>query len=479
MLTLSNSTLRTRAASALALVASFGLLTGCDASGPEAVGQTAFQLTTTTPAAATTADEAAEAASLSELARTFAVALGSSPAVRNEVRRDLADSRYTAEHKLHLQSHLAAQAAEGKGKLLAAMAKETGRTESEVISLASSVRELEFYLPVADHRARWRGGKDMLVAALLDDEDEAPVGFGLDGRSVTLSAEAPPDTPVLSVVPVETDFTQPLPASVTNTGDAGGAAIGTYAVDRAKATGAFGPGPIGTTSFEDPCDDPNAILPPECGGGSGSGGGGSVSPGLYYTAANLAFVGEAWVRGQPEIEVHTRLSYVNQNGSRTVYEESCAAAAYTDMFSGSRRFDQNDENWTGRALVVSEDEFNSIGNSSGNTRGVEVTLWEDDTDRCAIVTNDNDQWQTNAILAGSTAVLFGLQTSNDNLGIFSIVTGIASIAAGLYDTIYDGQDEYLGKIELQESTLGDFSPVFYRNENGRQRNGTAKLELVN
>ena len=465
-------------------------LSGCDSTGPTA--PEAPSSTTSLTTASNTIDEADEAASLTELARTFAVALGSSPAVRNEVRRDLADSRYTAEHKLHLQNHLVAQADRGKGKLLAAMAEETGRTKAEVLALAQSVRELEFYLPVAAHRTRWRGGKDMVVAALLDNEEEAPVGFGLGGQPVALSSEAPPDIPALSLVPVETDFAAPLPASVTNTNDAGGAAIGTYAVGKAKAPAALGPTQVGTTSFEDPCEDPNAILPPECGGGSGSGGGTSP-PGLYYTGADLAFVGEAWVRGEPEIEVHVmpyfdpdNYSYGGSLFTSTTNTSSCQAG---NGQSGLRDFDQNDESWSGNALILDEGQLGDFTLIDADGRPIYtyvVTLWEDDYRECDLQTNIDVSNHISAIATGP-ALFFGAlaaYTVDAYPGNWSGVLGLAAIAAGTAVAVsnsawrfFHTNDEFLGVVvgpagERTAPTTGTFTLIV--NSSGQQ-NGTISL----
>ena len=59
--------------------------------------------------------------------------------------------------------------------------------------------------PVPAHRAAWSGGEDILVATARED-GEAPVAFDMRGRRRLLDADARPATPVLAVVPVETDF---------------------------------------------------------------------------------------------------------------------------------------------------------------------------------------------------------------------------------------------------------------------------------
>ena len=68
---------------------------------------------------------------------------------------------------------------------------------------------LELYMPVPAHRAAWKGDDRILVATAHADH-EAPVAYDVRGRRQILSADAPPGTPVLALVPVETDFGENL-----------------------------------------------------------------------------------------------------------------------------------------------------------------------------------------------------------------------------------------------------------------------------
>ena len=114
--------------------------------------------------------------------------------------RDALDRSPIREHKLHFQRFL-----RGPGHALSALAKAGGEAESAVDADARAAVALEVYLPVAAHREAWRGGADILVATAREDR-EAPVAFDVRGRRRLLSPDAPPDSPVLAVVPVETDF---------------------------------------------------------------------------------------------------------------------------------------------------------------------------------------------------------------------------------------------------------------------------------
>src|SRR5919106_1234045 len=70
----------------------------------------------------------------------------------------------------------------GGRSLLSAVARAGGRSEDSVERLLRDAGPIEVYLPVPDHRSRWTGGGDLIVAAQLD-EHEAPFGVDLTGRA--------------------------------------------------------------------------------------------------------------------------------------------------------------------------------------------------------------------------------------------------------------------------------------------------------
>src|SRR5437762_14165957 len=67
-------------------------------------------------------------------------------------------------------------------------------------------------LPVPAHRRAWTGGANVLVATAIGDHD-VPVAFDVHGNRRLLDPEHPPATPVIAVVPVETDFS-PKPSAL-------------------------------------------------------------------------------------------------------------------------------------------------------------------------------------------------------------------------------------------------------------------------
>lgn len=150
--------------------------------------------------------------------RALAMALANSD-VRSSVYSAIRASPYR-EGKLHLRSLLSAN---GSSLLAAARNYEPG-----LQAALDSLVDVEFYMPVRAHRRAWTGGSNLIVAGVLRDDGRIPMAFDLAGNEVVIhSAQQPPDTPTLAVVPVETNFT-PLPSSAT---DASAAVVdppGTY-----------------------------------------------------------------------------------------------------------------------------------------------------------------------------------------------------------------------------------------------------------
>lgn len=200
----------------------------------------------------------AETQQLEGAARRLALALAD-PEFRARFRDRLARSPYR-EGKLHLQRTLEAGGAVERR----AIARLTGETPEVTDSVYRSAPALEVYLPVPGHRAIWQGDARFLVATAAAD-GEIPVAFDPQGGRHLLDPTRPPKTPVIAVVPVETDF------------------------DAIPAGGAVG----GNTTCPDPAT---------CGG---NGGGGTPTPGLYMTKAHFEDDFEGWLKGSPEFEIQT------------------------------------------------------------------------------------------------------------------------------------------------------------------------------
>lgn len=189
---------RTRVSTALMSVLAMGIVSCSDAPtdlGPEQK-----------PGAEVEASNAALNAmevQAQEIARFVALALREDE-VRTDIWRRIQQSPYP-EQKLDFRRLFT------EGSALAVrVGAVSGLQHSQILARLDQVGPLEFYMPVPDHREKWIGGDDLLVAtALIDAEGHHPVGFTLDGQMVQLDRRTPPQRPTLAVVPAETDFEAP------------------------------------------------------------------------------------------------------------------------------------------------------------------------------------------------------------------------------------------------------------------------------
>ncbi len=264
-----------------------------------------------------------------QLAYLFAKALRS-PAFRAYVKAQL-DASPFPEHKIQLQGFLPAHGRRG----LRYLAQENGTSEADVEREVAAAIPLEVYLPVPAQRAAWTGDEHVLVATALGDR-EAPVAFDPTGRRTVLSPTAPPATPVIALVPVETDFTTP---------------------------------PARAQCLEN------------CGGGTG-GGGGSNPAGLYMTKTHFDDDYEGWLKGNPEFEVHV-LGQAGSTDSLSDYQ--CAG----EHAGGPYTFDQNGNDWSGSVLLFSQTQINNY-KAAHPGHSMRVLALEDDDTACKIITNKDD-----------------------------------------------------------------------------------------
>lgn len=242
-----------------------------------------------------------EEQTLAELTRTVALPLRDN-GLRQRVKNDMREAPFR-EHKLEFRTYLGGPKG---GALLGKMTEARGKRKAQTVALVEDLPPLEFYMPVPEHRETWRGGPDLVVAAQLS-EGVAPIGYDLDGMPVKLSADTPPSTPTLVLVPVETNFAEPLdPSEWSNARDQDGEAIGSYAFVSSQ-------GGVRILSDCDTCID----CPPECTG--------EPPPppppppnypdGVYFERMRVWEDGEGWPRGEAELEVHL---FGTQKGVYTV-----------------------------------------------------------------------------------------------------------------------------------------------------------------
>ena len=318
------------------------------------------------------------------------------------------------------------------------------------------------------------------VAGQLDEADR-PIGFHLDGTPVALTVETPPGEPVLALVPVETDFSQPLPADWTNVDERGGAAIGTLVSPEAESRGRgsnelVGPGGAGLSSYgSDNCDYTTAIV--ECDDGGGATIDWSIPAnapsGLYMTRLELRDLGEAWTKGAPEIEVMV-LGPDPADESDVARVVSCAGQSpryyypegnrITQGLYGWRQFNQNSSVSYAKVLLLSDGQVDyfRFDDAALNSRKFEVMVVEDDSYSCGLVMDDN--YYTNRakafIVSGYTiAASVGClptKSDRDKYGFACLSAGLGSVPIFLRSAwdIITTRDDDLGSSRRKDLASG-------------------------
>ena len=346
------------------------------------------------------------------LARRLALALRDQQ-FRAQLKQDL-DRSPVREGKLHFQRYLASSQA----RATAALARATGETGAAISLDAGRAPALELYLPVPAHRAAWTGTERILVATIAD-EREAPVAFSPTGERLVLSPTTPPDIPVLSLVPVETDFDR-VGRSADFQGEAGG-----------------GPTP---------------------------------PPGLYMTYSHLVEDFESWTKGSPEIEVHM-LGQAGSTDSLTTY--SCAA----EPAAGYYRFDQNSLDWSGSVLLMTQTQLNNYKTAHPN-QNLRVFLVEDDDTSCQIkVDPARFSNLVKAVEAAYPKLTGGRDSTSGIQKIFKKANAIQRIIKALASVIKTN-DELIGNA-VESAVVGETYPNanWVIKGDGNKTNGWIRLVM--
>jgi hypothetical protein len=366
------------------------------------------------------AQGARERTAMDRLAHRLARALAD-PQFRAHIKGQLDRSPFL-ENKLHFQTLLS----QADRRVLRDVARLTREPESAVELDAHNAIPLEIYFPVPAHRAGWTGGPDVLVASAREDH-EAPVAYDVKGRRRVLSAVAPPATPVLAIVPVETDF-HPRDAI-------------SYA----------------TTS---PAPPPPTPSPPP-----------GPPAGLYMTYAHFVQDFEGWFKGSPEYEIHI-LGQAGTSDSLTDYQ--CAG----EPAGGYYRFDQNSLNWSGRVLLFSQAQLNAYKAAHPNQHFRIIAL-EDDDSGCRIKFDANRFKDLQNTIQSQYPNLTGSKdTASSTLGRYiKRANALQKILRSAYSFITT-QDDLIGNA-IEDVVVGRFYPGanwIIKGQNNAT-NGWIKLEM--
>jgi len=334
-----------------------------------------------------------------ELAQMVAKGL-KNPAFRAYIKAQLDASPYR-EHKLEFERFLTANSRHA----LRQIAGENGGNAELVTRAAKQAIALEVYFPVPEHAKAWTGDEKVLVATALKDDDP-PVAFDLEGRRQLLDPKTPPATPVLALVPVETDFAI-TPARQTCLEDCGG----------------------------------NPIVPPPA----------PPAPGLYMTKSHFVQDFEGWLKGSPEFEVHI-LGQKGQTDSLTDYQ--CAG----EHAGGPYTFDQNNLDWSGSVLLFSKSQLDQY-NAAHPNQNVRAFVVEDDDTACQIKT-DTDRFQR--VITYVDSLYNHLTSGNDSSNVFNKYYAYARTGVNIWRALASfikSNDELVGTA-VDDDIVGAFYPGY-------------------
>lgn len=409
------------------------------------------------------------------IARIIALALAD-PAVRDDVRSALSSS-IVREHKLHFASFLQGSG----GRALASAYARGGGTEADFQAAVKNVRDLEFYMPLEGHRRLWDGDSRILVAIGLS-EDQDPVAFNTDGERTVLSSASPPSTPVLVLVPVETDFGQQVSSNLAGRHES--SCIATYGESLQTAFGRCGvtsqvritpkaPAFARKTSMswaerQAPARSLSSHLMAEQPG----------ILGLYAVFIRVLDTGEPWWMGSPELELHTISKRSGSNGRGVQFQCSGAEANGGPFQPGIRSqafvYDQNDHFWEGSVMILNPNQIDTI--QTLEPEGYNVAVWEDDETSCEIRQNYSNEFRD--FLTATQAIARGIVAIRAEPQTLLKAALFGQLASQLYD-LYVGEDDYVGVMVDKDSTAyAGLNPgnthMIYK---GNEQNGRATLHI--
>ncbi|MFN2382672.1 MAG: hypothetical protein ABR559_00245 [Gemmatimonadota bacterium] len=308
------------------------------------------------------------------------------------------------EKKLHLQTLVAHE----RG-LFQRMATAARLSEPELTAFLNQLPSMEVYLPFGPHRQEWDGTSNLIVATAMSDND-VPYGITLDGREVSLSRQTPPQDPVLAIVPAESF-------------DEAGRSL--------------------RPSQDCLPEDPNC-------GGTGT----PAEPGLYLTADYISDLKEPWIKGEPEIEIHT---FVRNSSSGDGKQVRCIA----ESKAGSLKFIQNGNYYQGSAFIAPQ----SVLNVLPADQGAVFFVYEDDFYLCSI--KDTNLYNAFITAAG---IYGGLHAIDNRDWLRAAAAAIAAFITPGSD------DDYIGEIILDACTDPNGTSHNSVIINGSSRDGCATVE---
>lgn len=296
-----------------------------------------------------------------------------SPRLRDELTAAFAASKHY-ERKVFFRTFLFADE-QRAAALIAEVAAYNGMDTDEVARVLMQLPPSELYIPVKQHRELWTtlGGTDNVVfAASGADDDDKHYGFDIQGEPFEIGDVPPTDVIVFALNPPES-----------------------FTVDG---------GPIGGTVKPVPAFDAN-------------------TPGLWINEVHLGNLGEHWLKGSPELELHVERA---DNRESVICVEE-------DQTIWPFAWNMDDKDYYQPFLVLPDAYFGDKG-----TDFIMFVIEDDDT-RCKIVM-DKD------VVGLLSMALADFESGYENIAKKDYVKGVVEFVKGIVKLIdaIKGNDDFIG-----------------------------------
>jgi hypothetical protein len=250
-----------------------------------------------------------------------------------------------------------------------------------------------------------------------------------------LNPDAPPATPVIALVPAETDFDASPDSRV------------------------------GESLVACPY---SAGISAQCGGGGSSPG---TSPGLWMTYASFTQTFEGWLKGAPEFEIHI-LGQAGSTDSLRSYQ--CVG----EHAGGPYTFDQNSLTWTGNVLLFSQAQIDAYKQQHSG-QSMRVFALEDDDTACQIKLDADRVGNMFRTIDSRYNQLTGGRdtTTTTTLGRYwNRASAFQKVFQAVWSVIVT-KDEVIGNA-VQDAIAGEFTPGANWIVKGENLITTGALKLV-
>jgi hypothetical protein len=356
-----------------------------------------------------------------------------------------------AEGKLQIQRFL-----KRNGEPLARRVEQlNGLPAGDLDRALASVEDLELYLPNPVDRQSWEVTSDVLVTGFVETDTElrgrgTVTAYDTGGREVAISYTEPSSRPVIVLTNVETQYDTDGESSPW------------------LATGSQPKHPYISFMQCQDCAPPPPLNPPDPCENS------STATNVYICRAYIRDVDhyEGFLRGSPEVAMLMFSEFASGTGMAQI-------GCINEDQSGSRYYNQDNDNWTGKALIGNKD---PIDQAHAAGKGVLMLVWEDDQgSKCSFQTSSSTKRAIFRFLdIAGAAVSLGWATcaATDQCSSgpppWLFFTGFS--VAAISEIILGNDDDLIGAVALPPGVdpYATPAPILYRESStsGIQSRGT-------